>query len=88
MGKVVGLGNRLGTIEVTADADVTCINPGGQTPPPWTERIVGYGFTEPITRNGAQRFDVIASPTGRDCPNANWTLQVLRIYNIQATVTR
>jgi hypothetical protein len=90
--KAAGLGNSATDVFLTASdvsADLQCVNPGGNSPPPKTAE---FGPVEGPTvtvqpRNG----QITASPTlpfpaseqdledAADCPNPNWSVDVTNI---------
>jgi len=84
-GKVAGLGNSSGAVEVIFTSAVTvtqdCINPGGNVVEDQSQTLVvsgGEGVFYSAGRNGSVRFSITLSledfeGTFSPCPNKKWT---------------
>jgi hypothetical protein len=90
--KAAGLGNSATDVFLTASnvrADLQCVNPGGNSPPPKTAE---FGpVTGPTVTVQPRNGQITASPTlpfpaseqdledAADCPNPNWSVDVTNI---------
>jgi hypothetical protein len=87
-GKVAGLGNKSGSVEIVFTSEVTatldCINPGGNVAPGQSETLNlsgGEGKYWPLLKNGSVIFsitltlDAFSQTFGNPCPNDKWTAQ-------------
>jgi hypothetical protein len=100
-GALSGLGNAdvLITIVATADPVATCQNPGtgehlppGQNPAP-VEVTGSVGIPAEEVKNGWTPFSVVTEPPvtpvpgAPDCPNPNWTEEIVDMRFTAATIT-
>jgi len=67
-GSIAGLGNQDVTIQVSATADVQCVNRGGN-PPPGQRQTVSGSVSNLRTENGRVDFCVRTSQIENPCPD-------------------
>ena len=67
-GTIAGLGNQDVTVTLTADANVQCVNSGGN-PPPGQKQSVSGTASNLHPENGRLSFCVTTAPVKNPCPD-------------------
>ncbi|HEX6423854.1 MAG TPA: hypothetical protein VFZ79_10260 [Acidimicrobiales bacterium] len=99
-GELAGLGNGdvLVTLDAQANVDATCTNPSGKNEPPGQNPApISVTGSEAIPadeiKNGNTPFNVTTEPPvtpiagAPDCPNPNWTEDIVDLSFTSATIT-
>jgi len=74
-GVIAGVGNQDATINLEAHATVTCVNHGGNTPPPF-QSVTTAEETVSAGKNGKLSFTVITAPVDASSCHGNMQPQV------------